>query len=181
MLKVTFVLDNVRSAFNVGSIFRTADGLGFFIHLIGITPIPHKDKKLYKTSLNSLDFVEWKYFDDEYRWFEYVVLLMREKGEKSVIFSIEETEEFETISFFDLQRVKLENYNCIYVILGHEINGVNKFLMSKSDFIVKIPMFGKKNSLNVATCAGIVGYKFKELITLPHIHLSSHRDLLPMH
>jgi len=175
MQKITIVLDNIRSAFNVGSIFRTADGLGFDIHMIGITPIPGQDKKLDKTSLNSLDFVEWRYFDNEEMWFKYI-LISKEKSVKNVIFSVEETKEFKTISLFDLQSINLKDYDNIYIILGHEINGVSKFLMNKSDFVLTIPMFGKKNSLNVATCAGVVGYRVKEIFTSLQTHLSSHLD-----
>lgn len=158
MKKITFVLDNVRSAFNVGSIFRTADGLGFDVHLIGMTPIPHKDKKLDKTSLSSLDSVEWKYFENAEGWLDSV------QNDNDLILSIEETSKFESISLFDLKDIDFEKYSNVYLIFGHEINGVDNFLMSKSNKILKIPMFGKKNSLNVATCVGVVGYRVKEMI-----------------
>lgn len=160
-MKIIFILDNIRSSFNVGSIFRTADGLGFDINLIGITPIPGKDNKLEKTSLSSLQYVNWNYFQDENAWYESIA-----NSEKKLIISIEETKDFETIPLFDIdEKVNVKDYENIYIILGHEINGVSKFLMSKSDHIVKIPMFGKKNSLNVGTCAGIIGYKIKELLS----------------
>lgn len=160
-MKIIFILDNIRSSFNVGSIFRTADGLGFDIHLIGITPIPGKDNKLEKTSLYSLQYVNWNYFKDENAWYESIANI-----KKIIIISIEETKDFDTISLFDIdEKVNVKDYENIYIILGHEINGVSKFLMSKSDYIVKIPMFGKKNSLNVGTCAGVIGYKIKELLS----------------
>lgn len=162
-MKFTFVLDNVRSAFNVGSIFRTADGLNFDIHLIGITPIPGLDKKLDKTSLSALDFVDWKHFDTKENWFKYITIL-KDQGNSNFIISIEETDKLKTLSYFDLKKANFPDQDLnIYIILGHEINGVDEFLMNKSDLIVKIPMFGKKNSLNVATCAGVIGYKIRDI------------------
>jgi tRNA G18 (ribose-2'-O)-methylase SpoU len=162
-MKVTFVLDNIRSAFNIGSVFRTADGLGFDIHLIGITPIPYKDSKLEKTSLSSLEFVNWKYFDKAEDWFKYT-LIKKEKDEHNLILAIEETKDFRTTSLFNLKNLEIEKFENIYIILGHEIKGVDKYLLEKADKIVQIPMYGQKNSLNVASCAGIVGYKVKELL-----------------
>ncbi len=163
MKKVVFVLDNIRSAFNIGSIFRTADGLGFEIHLIGITPIPGQDKKLEKTSLSALDSVAWKYFDNANNWFKFITI-SKEQGGMNYIVSVEETIKFKSVSLFDLKKENITKAENIYIILGHEINGVKEFLMNKSDIIVKIPMYGQKNSLNVGTCAGIIGYKIKELI-----------------
>lgn len=157
-MSATFVLDNVRSSFNVGSIFRTADGLGFDIHLIGITPIPRRDSKLEKTSLSALEYVKWRYFENDKKWFESL------PRSQNLVLSIEETDKFKTISLFDLKNINIEKYENIYLILGHEINGVSEFLMSKSDYVVKIPMYGKKNSLNVGTCAGIVGYQIKSIL-----------------
>lgn len=161
MPKITFVLDNVRSAFNVGSVFRTADGLNADVHLIGISPIPQQDKKLEKTSLSSLDFVEWKYFEDCNKW----LIDVEDSKSKSLIISVEETEKFESISLFDIKNLNLKEFSNIYLVFGHEINGVSESILEKSDKVLKIPMFGKKNSLNIATCVGIVGYRVKELIS----------------
>lgn len=163
MTNIIFVLDNVRSAFNVGAIFRTADGLGAQIHLIGITPIPGSDKKLDKTSLSSLDYVDWKHFDNDSNWFKYI-LLTRPKEGKNLILSIEEGKDLKSVSLFDLKNKLKESYENIYLVFGHEINGVSEFIQNKSDFILTIPMNGVKNSLNVSTCAGIVGYRVKELV-----------------
>lgn len=163
MRKITFVLDNIRSAFNVGSIFRTADGLDFDIHLIGITPLPGKDKKLEKTSLSALEFIEWKHFNSAEEWFKYVTLA-KPKNSLNKIISIEETKKYKTIFLFDLYKSHFEKEENVYLVLGHEINGVDDFLLSKSDLVVKIPMYGQKNSLNVATCAGIVGYFVRNIL-----------------
>ncbi len=157
-MKVTFVLDNVRSAFNVGSIFRTADGLGFNIHLIGITPIPGQDKKLEKTSLNALDYVENLYFRSHDDWVQYI------QNINKLILVIENYDTEKTVSLFDIHGIDLQGYTNIFIVLGHEINGVANPIIGIADYIVKIPMYGKKNSLNVATCAGIIGYFLKSRI-----------------
>jgi tRNA G18 (ribose-2'-O)-methylase SpoU len=155
--KITIVLDNVRSAFNVGSIFRTADGLGASVELIGITPIPGKEKKLDKTSLSALDSVKWQYFATENDWFANI------NSEESFIISIEEGKQIQSISLFDItSKLKDISKKNIYIVFGHEINGVSDGIIERSDLLLTIPMFGKKNSLNVGTCVGIVGYRVLE-------------------
>ncbi len=165
MPRIVFVLDNVRSAFNVGSVFRTADGLGATVHLIGITPIPGKDKKLDKTSLNSLDYVDWHYFDTDSDWFKYS-LVTKTPGSQAIRVAVEENDKRPSVSLFELPgKINVtEKTETIYLIFGHEINGVSEFLQDKSDYIVKIPMYGTKNSLNIATCVGVLGYRVKELL-----------------
>lgn len=154
-MKIYFVLDNVRSAFNVGSIFRSADGLGFDIDLIGITPTPVSDIKINKTSLGACESVNWKYFKSIDEW-------LKNLPKDIFIISAEETDLFNCVNLFDFisqnQQLTCEN---LYIVLGHEINGVDNEILKISDTIVKIPMNGKKNSLNVANCAGIVGYMIK--------------------
>lgn len=165
-MKLIFVLDNVRSAFNVGSAFRTADGVGAEIHLIGITPVPGQDKKLEKTSLSSLDYVQWKHFATDADWYDEVGQKKSADKNKHIILSLEESMDLNSISFFDLGKeleLRINDLENVYLVFGHEIQGVSSFLQEKSDYVVTIPMYGKKNSLNVATCIGIVGYKIREL------------------
>lgn len=161
--KIIFVLDNVRSAFNVGSIFRTADGLGAEVELIGITPIPGIDKKLDKTSLSSLESVEWRYFDTREMWYKHSIVAKEQETRPNLLISVEEKQELKGISLFDISTaINYSKFGAIYLIFGHEINGVNDFLINKSDYVLTIPMYGTKNSLNIATCIGIVGYRIKE-------------------
>jgi tRNA G18 (ribose-2'-O)-methylase SpoU len=150
-MKIVFVLDNIRSAFNVGSIFRTVDGLGFELVLIGITPTPLSDSKILKTSLGACDFVRWVYFKDINEWLQSI-----DKDYK--IYSVEETDKFKSISLFDINDLVKDFSEVNYFVFGHEINGISNILLEKSSKVIKIPMKGKKNSLNVANCVGIVGY-----------------------
>jgi TrmH family RNA methyltransferase len=69
-----------------------------------------------------------------------------------------------TILLFDISDIDLQGYTNIFIVLGHEINGVTQPIIEIADHIVKIPMYGMKNSLNVATCAGIIGYFLKSRI-----------------
>lgn len=158
-MKVFFVLDNVRSAFNVGSFFRTADCLGYEIILLGISPNPQNCQKLEKTSLGTLDKVKWNYFKN---YDDFINSLNRAN---SLICSVEEGRNTQNeIDLFELEKVNLNDYSNLYLIFGHEINGVSDELLKISNYVIKIPVFGTKNSLNVATCGGIVGYFIKRII-----------------
>ena len=145
MKNIVLILDNIRSVLNVGAIFRTADGAGISkIYLLGITPDPNH-KKLQKTALGAENTVKWEYVKD-------ITSLINElKKEGFELIVVEQTpkaENFYNISYPDK----------LALVFGNEITGVSTELISKSDKDVIIPMLGKKNSLNVATCAGILMY-----------------------
>ena len=142
------ILENVRSAFNVGAIFRSCDASHVEeLHLIGITPKPPLDK-LIKTSVGAVDFVNWKYF----KTIDESIYYLREKFKDIEIVSIEQNEN--SISLLDVVLKKPQTA----FIFGHEINGVSKNAIDQSDKVVELPMLGKKNSLNVATTVGIILY-----------------------
>ncbi len=143
------ILHNIRSTHNVGSIFRTADGVGVQkIYITGYTPTP-KDrfgrevKEIHKTALGAEKSVQWENTDIN-------SILTQLKKEGFYITAIEQ----------DPKAVRLPNYKRkhkkVAFILGNEIRGVSKALKEKCDNIVEIPMMGKKESLNVSTAAGIV-------------------------
>lgn len=163
-MKIVFVLDNIRSAFNVGAIFRISEALSYDIHLIGITPTPLNKKtkiKLEKTSLKTIDHVNWLYFKNVDDWFKSINISNKKDY---LIISVENIKDSQkSMSLFDISSLTSEfkNKKYIYICLGHEINGVSNFLITKSDFIIYLPMQGTKNSLNVSSCAGIVGYFLK--------------------
>ena len=146
------ILDNLRSAYNVGAIFRTCDAfLVEKLMLCGITAHP-PNRKLKKTAMSSELYVPWEYARESID----AVLSLKGKGVK--IYSFERTDKSKS-----LEDVKLA-YPCV-LVFGNEAEGVSKRVLEASDEIVEIPMTGFKNSLNVATTVGIVLYQivYKEL------------------
>ncbi|MCA9375036.1 RNA methyltransferase [Candidatus Dojkabacteria bacterium] len=144
--KLCIVLDNIRSAFNVGSIFRTADATGSAeIYLCGITPRPD-NPKLYKTALGATGSVNSLYFSNT------IDAIGKLKEQNTPVYSVEITpnsRHFQTVSY----------PKELAIVLGHEIRGVNQKVLDLSDETIYIPMLGEKKSLNVATAAGIVIYE----------------------
>ncbi len=139
------LLNNVRSLYNVGSIFRTADGIGLEkLWLCGITGIP-PDSQISKTALGAEKTVPW-----EYR--ETAVGALRElKGRGYKIVLLEQT-----VDSIPYQKFKPQAPICL--VMGHEVEGISEELLPLCDKAVEIEMAGLKNSLNVAVAFGIVGY-----------------------
>lgn len=145
-MKIFVIVDNVRSAYNVGSIFRTADGAGCCeILLCGISPTP-EHVKVGKTALGATETVAWKYFKTT----QEAITDLKEKGIE--VLSIETGE-----NAVDYREYEYPNE--VGIVLGHETEGVNRDILEKSDKIVSIPMRGSKNSLNVASAAAIILYE----------------------
>ena len=147
MKKLIIILDNVRSAFNVGSVFRTADAAqNTQIYLCGITPTPD-NPKICKTSLGAEKTVKWEYFSN-------TLLAIEKLKETNIpIYSVEVTKQskhFQTFNYFK------QNEEKIALVFGHEINGVSQPVLDLSDDFIYIPMGGVKESLNVATTASIL-------------------------
>jgi tRNA G18 (ribose-2'-O)-methylase SpoU len=142
---IVIVLDDVRSAYNVGSIFRTADAFRVScIYLCGISAKPpHKD--ISKTALGATESVEWKYFSDVRE----AVIQLKKEGYK--VFAVEQVDK--SIS---LQQFKPESGSKIALIFGHEVLGIKEELLLLADGCIEIPQFGTKHSFNVAISAGIV-------------------------
>lgn len=145
-LPVSIVLDNVRSLYNVGSFFRTADAAGIEkLYLCGITGHPPK-KALSKTALGSEDRVPWTH-----TWHAADVISgLRQRGHE--VAAIETTTH--SVDLFDW---KPRFPVCI--LFGHEVDGIQKHLVEQCDTCVRIPMLGLKHSLNVATAGGVVIYE----------------------
>ena len=142
------ILDNLRSAFNVGSIIRTADcALIEKVYCCGITAHP-PHKKLDKTSLGALPYVPWEHRETTIE----VVSELKEKG--IAIYALELTNKSRVIwdVSFTLPAA---------VVLGNEALGVSKEVLHLADEIVEIPMLGYKNSINVAVAFGIVVYEIQ--------------------
>jgi len=142
---VTVILEDVRSALNVGAIFRTCDAVrAKQLVLAGITPYPPHNK-IPKTALGSTDTVPWIYSKDR-------IETIAELSKEMTIVSIEITDD----------AIDLYNYNFpenVGIIMGNEISGVSKEAQDLSVVKIKIPMYGSKESLNVATSCGIVLYE----------------------
>lgn len=142
------VLDNIRSVANVGSIFRTADCLGVSkIYLIGTTPTPldrfgRKRKDFIKVSLGAEEFVKWEYSVDVES------VLNKLKKEKYKILALEQAKSSKSLKKFKAPKK-------FALIVGNEVEGVSKSALKLADTILEIPMFGKKESMNVSVSTGI--------------------------
>ncbi len=142
---VIAVLENIRSAYNVGSVFRTADAFlleGIFITGYTCTP-PHKEIK--KTALGAEDSVEWKHFANATE----AIRELRERGYK--IFAVEQVS-----NSLSLEKLHFDSADKIAVIFGNEVAGVEHDTILQCDGCIEIPQLGMKHSLNIATAAGVV-------------------------
>ena len=151
-MEIYLVLHNIRSLYNVGAIFRTAEGLGVKkIYLTGYTPEPYDlfgkiRKDFQKTALGAEKYLEW----EKLRYI--AVLLKRLKQEKIQIIALEQSKSSVNIK-------KFKPRGKFALILGNEVRGVPKSVLKKCDKIIEIPMRGKKESLNVSVAAGIALYE----------------------
>ena len=145
-IPISFFLENIRSAHNVGSIFRTADGMGAEqVFLSGYTCKPPR-KDLSKTALGAEISVKWEHSEDP------ISLAKKIKNNNINLVLLEHTKFSKSIYEFDWKFP-----SCI--ILGNEVSGVSEELTSLCDHHVEIPMQGVKQSLNVSVAAGIIGYE----------------------
>ena len=146
-MKIHIVLDNIRSVFNVGSIFRSADGSGSVekIYLCGMTS-DIDNPKLEKTALGAIDMVPSEHYDTTKEALEEL------KERKVPIYSIELTADAENFQ-------KINYPEEIAIVLGHEKDGISEEILGYTEKRVMVPMRGKKESLNVANCATTVLYE----------------------
>lgn len=150
-LPVIALADDIRSLYNVGSIFRTSDGA--FIEqviLTGYTPSPPR-KEIEKTALGSTKTVPWKYVKDPLTALED----LRSKGYNLV--SLELTDS--STPYTEVTR----NSFPLCLIIGNEVVGVSKKVLSLCDFSMDIPMHGSKHSLNVAVAYGIALFELSRI------------------
>jgi 23S rRNA (guanosine2251-2'-O)-methyltransferase len=143
-IPVIAVLENIRSAYNVGSLFRTADAfLLEAIYICGYTAFPpHKEIK--KTALGAEESVTWKYF----RRADEAILDLRRAG--YTVYAVEQA-----VNSWKLGSFSVED-DQIAVIFGNEVTGVEQATIQLCDGVIEIPQLGIKHSLNVATAAGVV-------------------------
>lgn len=149
-IQLEALLDNIRSAWNVGSIFRTADGFGLArLHLCGITPTPESDA-VRKTSLGAEESVAWTYHKDA------VLLVKGLKVEGWKVVALEEDERAREIK--DERRKMKHEWGKMILVVGNEVTGVDPELLDLCDEIVYIPMRGRKKSFNASVAFGIAVY-----------------------
>ena len=155
MKNVAVLLHNVRSAHNVGSIFRTADGAGVKkLYLCGITPSPlDRFKKVLpgfaKVALGAERFVAWEHIPLAVE----AVDRLRKEG-----FFILVLEQAPGAVALKKGALRLRKRKKIAVVIGAEIEGVSQEIVNTADMVMKIPMRGKKESLNVSVAFGIIAY-----------------------
>ena len=143
------ILHNIRSAENVGAMFRTADAAGINkIYLSGYTSAPvdrfgRKRKDIAKAALGAEEFVPWESKKS------LPALMRRLRREKFQIIAIEQNE-----NSVYYRKVKIKNKNAF--IVGAEVTGIPRNILKKCDIIAEIPMRGRKESLNVSVALGVV-------------------------
>lgn len=149
-VKFFSVLDNIRSAYNVGSIFRTSDGAGFTkLYLCGITPTP-ENPRVGKTALGAENYVSW-----EHSW-SIIDTIEKLKREGHYIVSLEGGNT--SINLFEALPIIRKQNNPIVLIVGNEVSGIDPEAVKNSSLCVYIPMEGIKESLNVASAFAIASY-----------------------
>jgi 23S rRNA (guanosine2251-2'-O)-methyltransferase len=144
-IPIIIVLENIRSGYNVGSVFRTADAfLLEAIYICGYTAHPpHKEIK--KTALGAEETVVWKYF----KKIEECINELRSSGYS--IYAVEQA-----LNSRPLHRVDFTTGDKLAVIFGNEVEGVEQSTIELTDGCIEIPQLGMKHSLNIATAAGVV-------------------------
>lgn len=179
-LPLIVVLDDVRSLYNVGSVFRSCDAFRVeAVYLCGITATP-PNAEIHKTALGGEDSVDWEYFKTT----EEAVEKLKQKG--YFVYSIEQVEGSTKLQNLpeahdklfnqEIESVKQENSSLFTlhsslpkgyaVIFGNEVKGVKQNIVDMSDGCLEIPQFGTKHSLNVSVTAGTVVWEFAKLLKL---------------
>jgi 23S rRNA (guanosine2251-2'-O)-methyltransferase len=146
---IIVILNDIRSLNNIGSFFRTSDAFNVEkIYLCGITATP-PHREIQKTALGATETVSWEHKNS-------ILELVSELKEQGV--KIASIEQAEKTTF--LQDIPNLEYEKIALVFGNEVDGVDQDVIDASDFIIEIPQFGTKHSLNVSVCAGVVLWEF---------------------
>lgn len=146
------ILPDIRSAINVGAIFRTADAVGISkIFLVGCTPRPtdtfgRVQKDIAKSALGAEEWIPWEYKKT------LIPLLKKLKKEGYTLVAIEQDEKS-----IDYRDIKIKGNTAI--VMGPEVSGLDKKVLKNCDHIAEIPMYGKKESLNVSVACGVALFR----------------------
>lgn len=155
------ILHNVRSQYNVGSIFRTSDAAGVEkIYLCGITPTPidrygKPNTKMLKVSLGAENSVKWESSKST------TSLIDRLKKQNYTIIAVELAPN--AVPYFSL-KINKKQESKIAMIFGGEVKGLSPAILKRADVITQIPMHGTKESLNVAVAYGIIAYHVRHML-----------------
>ena len=148
---LAFVLDDVRSALNVGSAFRTADAFGCEeVILCGFTAQP-PHREIMKTALGSTESVAWRHFSETKTALE----ALRTEG-----YTLVAVEQADASVFLNNVEIDAKIGQKYALIFGNEVEGVSEMAMEMADFVLEIPQFGTKHSLNISVSVGIVAWEF---------------------
>ena len=148
-LPLIVVLDNIRSALNVGSAFRTSDAFALEkVILCGITAQP-PHREILKTAIGATEAVDWEYLENTTDALEQL------RSEDVKLIAIEQAEESVTLNNFQVE--EKQKYALVF---GNEVKGVSQAAMDMVDECIEIPQFGTKHSLNISVCVGIVIWDF---------------------
>lgn len=149
--RIVLVAHNVRSLWNVGSFFRTADAFSIeHVYFTGYTPTPPR-REISKTAIGADEWIPWSHVQDPQQ------LLCDLKSQSYTIVALELASES-----VELSAVTVPDDVPICVVVGNEILGVPSIILSLADVVAKIPMLGRKHSLNVSVALGIALYHFRE-------------------
>ncbi|MBN1870635.1 MAG: RNA methyltransferase [Candidatus Omnitrophica bacterium] len=152
-LPFVVVLNNIRSLYNVGSIFRTCDGAGVGkVWICGITGRP-PNTRIAKTALDAQEHIPWEYREDIHELFQEL------KAEGFQIVMLEQTEQSCPYNEFKPKAP-------VCLVVGNEIEGISQDISSYCDTAIEIEMAGVKNSLNVAVAFGIIAYHFRNCLKI---------------
>ena len=148
-IPLVVVLDNIRSLYNIGSVFLTSDAFRVdCIYLCGITAVP-PNVEIHKTALGAEYSVNWVYSKNT------MDVIEKLKKEGYFIYSVEQVE-----GSVSLDKLRLSDDMKYAVVFGHEVKGVQQGVVNNSDACIEIPQYGTKHSLNVSVAAGIVIWNF---------------------
>lgn len=162
MRQIVLIADNIRSFHNVGSLLRTADGLGVqHVYLTGYTPyppvkgdtrLPHEQNRalnqIHKTALGAEKSTRWSHFPDP------IPVMEKLKNDGYAVASLEQTAS-------SIQLPQFQPPRKVALIIGNEVEGVNNNLLKVADISIEIPMSGGKESFNVVIAAAIALYHLK--------------------
>ena len=144
-LPVYALVENIRSMYNVGSIFRTSDGVRLSkLFLTGYTPTPPR-KEIDKTALGASESVPWEYDRDP------LIVIRKLKAQGVKIVAVEHTSA-------SINYARAEYIFPLCLLLGNEVEGLSDEVIKEADFAVELPMLGITQSLNVAVAYGVVLY-----------------------